>query len=96
MMSQIFSSFLFAEIEQDLYNQALVFSSLKTKLFVSFNFGTFRMASHFEEEGFSLGEKSNRMVTVSAFMGKVKIYILQFYINGNGEMKPGKSGITLE
>ena len=54
------------------------------------------MASHFEEEGFSLGEKSNRMVTVSTFMGKVKIYILQFYINGNGEMKPGKSGITLE
>ena len=54
------------------------------------------MASHFEEEGFSLGEKSNRMVTVSAFMRKVKIYILQFYINGNGEMKPGKSGITLE
>ena len=54
------------------------------------------MASHFEEEGFSLGEKSNRMVTVTPFMGKVKIYILQFYINGNGEMKPGKSGITLE
>ena len=54
------------------------------------------MASHFEGEGFSLGEKSNRMVTVSAFMGKVKIYILQFYINGNGEIKPGKSGITLE
>ena len=54
------------------------------------------MASHFEEERFSLGEKSNRMVTVSAFMRKIKIYILQFYINGNDEMKPGKSGITLE
>ena len=49
-----------------------------------------------QEEGFSLGEKSNRMVTVTPFMGKVKIYILQFYVNGNGEMKPGKSGVTLE
>ena len=29
-------------------------------------------------------------------MGKVNVYILQFYVNGNGEMKPGKSGITLE
>ena len=29
-------------------------------------------------------------------MGKVNVYILQFYININGEMKPGKSGITLE
>ena len=49
-----------------------------------------------QEEGFSLGEKSNHMVTVTPFMGKVKIYILQFYFNGNSEMKPGKSGITLE
>ena len=48
------------------------------------------------QEGFSLGEKSNRMVIVTPFMGKVKIYILQFYVNGNGEMKPGNSGITLE
>ena len=52
------------------------------------------MASHFEKEGFSLGEKSNHMMTVTPFMGKVKTYILQFYINGNGELKPGKSGIT--
>ena len=36
------------------------------------------------------------MVTVTPFMGKVNVYILQFYINGNGEMKPGKSNITLE
>ena len=49
-----------------------------------------------QEERFSLGEKSNRMVTVTPFMGKVKVYILQFYVNGNGEMKPSKSGITLE
>ena len=36
------------------------------------------------------------MVRVTPFMGKINVYILQFYINGNGEMKPGKSGITLE
>ena len=54
------------------------------------------MTSHFEEEHFLLGEKSNCMVMVTPFMGKVNVYILQFYINRNGERKPGKSGITLE
>ena len=49
-----------------------------------------------QEEGFLLGQKSNRMPTVTPFMGKIEICILQFYINGNGEMKPGNSGITLE
>ena len=37
-----------------------------------------------------------RMVTVTPFMGKLKVHIRQFYVNGNGEIKPGKSGITLE
>ena len=54
------------------------------------------MASHFEEESFFLGEKSNCMVTVTPFMGKLKVHIRQFHVNGNGEIKPGKSGITLE
>ena len=54
------------------------------------------MASHFEEKRFFLGEKSNRMVTVTPFMGKLKVHIHQFYVNGNGEIKPGKNGITLE
>ena len=54
------------------------------------------MASHFEEERFSLGEKSERMVTVTPFMGKLKVHIHQFYVNGNGEIKPGKSGLVLE
>ena len=54
------------------------------------------MASHFEEESFSLGKKSECMVTVTPFMGKLKVYIRQFYVNGNGEIKPGKSGIVLE
>ena len=70
--------------------------SSKSKLFVSFNFRTFRMACHFEEERFSLGEKSKRMVTVTPFMGKLKIHIRQFYVNGNGEIQPGKSGIVLD
>ena len=47
-------------------------------------------------EHFSLGENSNRMVTVTPFMGKLKVQIRQFYVYGNGEMKPGKSDITLE
>ena len=54
------------------------------------------MASHFEEERFSLGEKSEHMVTVTPFMGKLKVHVRQFYVNGNGEIKPGKSGIVLE
>ena len=54
------------------------------------------MACHFEEERFSLGEKSERMVTVTPFMRKLKVHTCQFYVNGNGEMKPGKSGIVLE
>ena len=54
------------------------------------------MASHFEEEPFSLGEKSERMVTVTPFMGKLKVHIRQFYIDGNGEIKLGMSGIVLE
>ena len=54
------------------------------------------MASHFEEERFSHGENSNCMVTVTPFMGKLKVHIRQFYVNGNSEIRPGKSGITLE
>ena len=54
------------------------------------------MASYFEEEWFFLGKKSNRMVTITPFMGNVNVNILQFFVSGNGEMKPGKSGITLE
>ena len=54
------------------------------------------MASHFEEERLSLGENSDRMVTGTPFMGKLKVHIRQFYVNGNGEIKPGKSGMTLE
>ena len=49
-----------------------------------------------QEERFSVRENSNRMVTVTPFMGKRKVHIRQLYVNGNGEMKPGKNGITLE
>ena len=49
-----------------------------------------------QEEHFSLGENSDRMVTVTPFMGTFKVHICQFYVNRNGEIKPGKSGITLE
>ena len=54
------------------------------------------MASYFEEERFFLGEKSNRMVTVTPFIGKLKVHIRQFYVNEKGEKKPGKNGIVLE
>ena len=48
------------------------------------------------EERFSLGEKSDRMVTITLFIGKLKVHIRQFYVNERGEKKPGKSGIALE
>ena len=54
------------------------------------------MASYFEEECFFLGGKSNRMVTATPFMGKLKVDIRQFYMNEKGEKKPGKNGIVLE
>ena len=54
------------------------------------------MASYFEEEHFFLGEKSNCMVTVTPFMGKLKVHIRQFCMNKKGEKKPGKNRITLE
>ena len=49
-----------------------------------------------QEERFSLGEKSECMVTVTLLIGKLKVHIRQFYVNGNGKIKPGKSGIVLE
>ena len=54
------------------------------------------MASHFEEDRLFLGEKSNHMATVTPFIGKLKVHIRHFYVNGNGEIKPGKNGVTLE
>ena len=48
-----------------------------------------------QEERFSLGENSNRMVTVTPFNADLKVHIRQFYVNGNGEMKASRIGITL-
>ena len=36
------------------------------------------------------------MVIVTSFIRKLKVHIRNFYVNGNGEIRPGKSGITLE
>ena len=48
-----------------------------------------------QEERFSLGENSNRMVTVTPFNANLKVHIRQFYVNENGEMKASRIGITL-
>ena len=48
-----------------------------------------------QEERFSLGENSNRMVTVTPFNANLKVHIRQFYVNGNGETKASRIGITL-
>ena len=48
-----------------------------------------------QEEHFSLGENSNHMVTVTPFNAYLKVHIRQFYVNGNGEMKASRIGITL-
>ena len=52
------------------------------------------MASQFQEERFFLGERGNCMLTVTPFNGSLKVRIRQFYVNGNGEMKTGRIGIT--
>ena len=56
----------------------------------------FRMVSQSEKECFFLEEKSNHMVTITPFMGKLKVHIRQIYMNQKGEKKPGKNGIMLE
>ena len=48
-----------------------------------------------QEEHFSLGENSNRMVTVTPFNANLKVHIRQFYVNGNGAIKASRIGITL-
>ena len=48
-----------------------------------------------QEERFSLGENSNCMVTVTPFNANLKVHIRQFYVNGNGEIKASRIGITL-
>ena len=48
-----------------------------------------------QEECFSLGENSNRMVTVTPFNANFKVHIRPFYVNENGEMKASRIGITL-
>ena len=48
-----------------------------------------------KEERFSLGENSNRMLTVTPFNGNLKVYIRQFYLDGNAEMKVGRTGFIL-
>ena len=52
------------------------------------------MASQFQEERFSLGEKSDCMLTVTPFQGNLKIHIRQVYVNENGEKKVERVGIT--
>ena len=48
-----------------------------------------------QEECFSLGENSNRMVTVMPVNANLKVHIRQFYVNENGEMKASRVGVTL-
>ena len=47
------------------------------------------------EERFSLGENSNRMVTVTPFNTTLKVHFRQFYVNENGEIKASRIGVTL-
>jgi hypothetical protein len=47
-----------------------------------------------QEEGrFQLS--NNRFVSVSLFKGKVRVDVREYYLDDNGERKPGKKGISL-
>ena len=48
-----------------------------------------------QEERFSLGENSDRKVTVTPFNSNLKVHVRQSYVNENGEMKASKIGVTL-
>ena len=47
-----------------------------------------------QEQRFSLGENSNRIVTVTPFNTNLKVHIRQFYVNENGEIA-SRIGVTL-
>ena len=40
-----------------------------------------------QEYGFSPGENSNRMLTVTPFNGNLKVHVRQFHVNENGKRK---------
>ena len=48
-----------------------------------------------QEERLSLGENSNRMVTVATFNANLEVHIRQFYVSENGEMKAIRIEVTL-
>ena len=53
------------------------------------------MANRSQEVRFPLGENSDRMVTVSIFQSRLMLHIRQFYKDHYGELRAGKTGITL-
>ena len=52
------------------------------------------MTTQFQEERFFLGEKSNRIVIITPFMGSLKVHTRQFYVNKKRGKKPGKNGLN--
>ncbi|KFD71249.1 hypothetical protein M514_04907 [Trichuris suis] len=47
-----------------------------------------------EELKFEIGEK--RFVTINEYKGRVRVDIREFYSAADGEMKPGRKGISLD
>ena len=62
------------------------FYSLKSNLFRA----EIEKRMAMQEERFSLGENSNRMVTVTPFNATLKVHIRQFYVNETGEIKASR------
>ncbi|XP_027195517.2 single stranded-binding protein c31A [Dermatophagoides pteronyssinus] len=48
-----------------------------------------------DESTNTLKLSNNRFLTVSEFKNKVRVDIREFYLNEDGERKPGKKGISL-
>lgn len=48
-----------------------------------------------DDNEFSWSLDKNRQVTVREFKGKVYVDIREFYLDNNGDLKPGKKGISL-
>ncbi len=46
-----------------------------------------------EKNSFQLS--NNRFVTISEFRNKVRVDVREYYLNDDGEKKPGKKGISL-
>ena len=64
-------------------------------LYLLFHFVAGSTDSGDESSDNSIKLSNNRYLTVTEFKNKVRVDVREYYINSDGERKPGKKGISL-